>query len=343
MSAQGFDNELITNTEKHMKSILSEEKYNIHKNFYSSYEIEKGIELAMYKDMSDTINNCYTGKTSELEEYMAKNENVKKLPTYQSQLIINMKEITEEPITVPETQNAKEKSMFTQFENMASFEEQTTYRMKLMREKDKVEQIRFSFYPQNNATKEMGDAALRIEKCLGDWKNGIELTKTALPEMPAVHAYDDNKVMFVSKDAWDSFIQQSDGDCYATIETFQICDMNKIVIVDNECNTQVYEPNIETIDGKKYWKGFQEDKTLTKAMEATKEVVVSQQKDTQVNEIFNNTVVQEPIIVQDADNSIDEYYTNMAEQYANELFEQYADIDVEQFANGEVTYEPEIG
>lgn len=338
MSAQGFDNELITNTENHMRSVLSEEKYNIHKNFYSSYEVEEGIELAMYKDMSDTINKCYTGKTDELKEYTANNENVKKFPTYQDQLLINIKKITEEPVAEQEIQNTKEKSMFTQFENMASFEEQTTYRMKLLREKDRIDQIRFGFYPQDNVTKEMADAALRIEKCLGDWQNGTELTKTALPKMPAVHDYDDIKVMFVSKESWDSFMQQSGGDCYATIETFQICDMNKIVIVDNDCNTQVYEPHIESIEGKKYWKGFTEDKTLTKAMESTKEVALLQQQDVQAT--HEQTVAQETMI------SIEEYYNNLAEdaiQNEAEVFGQFSNIDVSNFEDGTVTLEPELG
>ena len=61
---------------------------------------------------------------------------------------------------------------------------------------------------------------------------------------------------FVSKETWDSYLQQSGGDCYATIETFQICDMNKIVIIDKDCSTQVYEPHVESIEGKKYWKGY---------------------------------------------------------------------------------------
>ena len=345
MSKQGFDDELIANTEKHMKSILSEEKYNIHKKFYSSYEIEEGIELAMYKDMSDTINNCYTGKTNELQEYIANNDNIKKFPTYQDQLLINIKKITEEPV-IEEPQNIKEKSMFTQFENMASFEEQTTYRMKLLREKDRIDQIQFNFYSQNNTSKEMADAALRIEKCIGDWQNGIELTKTALPEMPAVHEYDDTKIMFVSKETWDSYLQQSGGDCYATIETFQICDMNKIVIIDKDCSTQVYEPHVESIEGKKYWKGFKEDETLTKAMEATKEIELSQQQDIQVSEIIPNTVEQNSTVEQDVKNPIDEYYANLAEeagQYEAEMFEQYEGIDVAQFADGEVTFEPEFG
>ena len=260
-------------------------------------------------------------------------------------MLINIKKITEEPV-IEEPQNIKEKSMFTQFENMASFEEQTTYRMKLLREKDRIDQIQFNFYSQNNTSKEMADAALRIEKCIGDWQNGIELTKTALPEMPAVHEYDDTKIMFVSKETWDSYLQQSGGDCYATIETFQICDMNKIVIIDKDCSTQVYEPHVESIEGKKYWKGFKEDETLTKAMEATKEIELSQQQDIQVSEIIPNTVEQNSTVEQDVKNPIDEYYANLAEeagQYEAEMFEQYEGIDVAQFADGEVTFEPEFG
>lgn len=343
LSTQGFDDELISNTENHMKSILSEEKYNIHKNFYSSYEVEEGIELAMHKDMIDTINKCYTGRTNELEEYVANNDNVKKFPTYQDQLLINIKKITENPIIEQETQDTKEKSMFTQFENMASFEEQTTYRMKLLREKDRIDQISFSFYPQNNATNEMADAALKIEKCLGNWENSIELTKTALPEMPAIHEYDDNKVMFVSKETWDSYMEQG-GDCYATIETFQICDMNKIVIVDKDCNIQVYEPHIESIEGKKYWKGFKEDETLTKTIEATKEIELTQQKDVQVSENFSNSAEKTQIVAQETLNLIDEYYANIAEdaqQYQDEEFNQFEGINVEDFASGEVTWVPE--
>lgn len=257
LTEQGFDDILITNTENHMKSMLSEEKYTIHKNFYSSYDIEQSIELAMYQDMFKSINNCYSEKDSELQEFVSNDKNAEKLPAYQAQLIVNMKSITEPP--------KAEASNFTQFDNVDSFEEQTTYRMKLMREKDRTDKKQFSFYTFEN-TKKMSASALKVQEYIGNWSQCTELTKATLPQMPAVHDYDGNKVMFVSKRSWDSYMQNTGGDCYATIEDMQICDMNKIVVVDKDCTTQVFEPQIESIEGKNYWKGFKMDRELTKEM-----------------------------------------------------------------------------
>lgn len=266
---QGFDEELIANTENHMKSVLSEEKYNIYKNFYSSYEPEQAVELAMYKDMFYSINNCQLGKNGDLKEYISNDKNAEKLPVYQAQLLINMKKITE-----PEVQDKT--SRFTEFENQESFEEQTTYRMKLMREKDRTLQNQFHFYTMP-ATEKMAESLLKIQQHLGERSNCTELTNTTLPTMPVVHDYDEEKVMFVSKRAWDSYMKNS-GNCYATVENFQICDMNKIVVVDEKGFGQIFSPEIESIEGKKYWKGFQENRELTKEMNMGKEIKTEPRK-----------------------------------------------------------------
>ena len=289
LTEQGFDEELISNTENHMKSVLSEEKYNIFKNFSSSYEPEQAVELAMYKDMFHSINNCQMGKNDELKEYLSNDKNAEKLPVYQAQLLINMKTITE-----PENQDKT--SHFTEFENQESFEEQTTYRMKLMREKDRTTKNQFHFYP-TPATEKMTESALKIQKYLGEWSNCTELTSAALPTMPAIHDYDGEKVMFVSKRSWDSYLQNN-GNCYATVENYQICDMNKIVVVDEE-KCSIIEPQIETIEGKKYWKGFKENRELTKEMNMDNEKKSQPQNEQNVFTEPNTYQEDVPIISDD--------------------------------------------
>lgn len=290
LTEQGFDDILITNTEEHMKSMLSEEKYTIHKNFYSSYDIDQSIELAMYKDMFKSINNCYFEKNSELQEFVSNKKNTEKLPAFQAQLLVNIKKITEPP--------KEETSKFSQFDNVDSFEEQTTYRMKLMREKDRIDKKQFSFYTFKN-TEKMAASALKVQEHIGNWSQCTELTKATLPQMPAVHDYDGNKIMFVSKKSWDSYMENTGGDCYATIEDLQICDMNKIVVVDKDCTTQVYEPQVESIEGKNYWKGFKTDIELTKEMSVethpkpTKENKENAKEVNRKNNIEENTFTPE--------------------------------------------------
>lgn len=306
LTEQGFDDVLISNTENHMKSILAEEKWHLHKNLYSQYDIKQGIELAMYEDMYKTIKDFYFGRNTELNNYAENAKNAEKFPTYQAQLLINMKKITD-------SSKNKEESGFTKFDNVKSYEEQTTYRMKLMREKDLVCKKHFDFYIFKS-TRKMASAALKVEDYLGSYDSCTELTSAQLPQMPTIYDYDGEKVLYVSQKSWDSYMKHADSDCYATIEDQHICDMNKIVIVDEKCRTQILEPQIETIEGKRYWKGFKKDEELTKSLEKKQDASRKFQKTTTIESQSHNTGNSIPSI-NELSSFIDGNISNIPEDY----------------------------
>ena len=275
LKEQKFDQEVIDNTLQHMKSNLKEEKYNIYKNLYPDFNTEQTVEMMIYQDMSKSINDCMLLKSNELQDYVKETRNVEKFPTYQAQLLINMKNVS-----IP--QEKSHKSLFTEFENQDNFETQTTYRMKLMKDEDNKYDKQFHFYAQP-FSKDMEAEVLKIQDHFRG-KNCREISNAELPSMPVLYDYDGDKVMFVSKEQWSSYVEKSNENCYATVENYQICDMNKIVIIDRDCKVEVLEPQIDSIEGKKYWKYFKKNTELTKELNKGKVFKNKEEKVTQIEE-----------------------------------------------------------